>query len=151
MNDISSLFIEFGGWSWLILGAILLALEIMVPGIFMLWLGLAAMVTGLATLLFSVNVQAQLIIFAITSVITVLIGRKLFAARNNDTDQPYLNQRRGQLIGKTFVVTSSIENGRGKVKIGDTVWTAEGPDTQIGDRVRVIGVDGNRVLVERTE
>lgn len=151
MNDISSLFIEYGGWSWLILGAILLALEIMVPGIFMLWLGLAAMVTGLATLLFSVNVQAQLIIFAITSVITVLIGRKLFAARNNDTDQPYLNQRRGQLIGKTFVVTSSIENGRGKVKIGDTVWTAEGPDTQIGDRVRVIGVDGNRVLVERTE
>ena len=151
MNDISSLFIEYGGWSWLILGAILLALEIMVSGIFMLWLGLAAMVTGLATLLFSVNVQAQLIIFAITSVITVLIGRKLFAARNNDTDQPYLNQRRGQLIGKTFVVTSSIENGRGKVKIGDTVWTAEGPDTQIGDRVRVIGVDGNRVLVERTE
>ncbi len=151
MNNISQLFIEHGGWSWLILGGLFLVIEILAPGVFMLWLGLAALVTGALTLTLNIGFQGQLIIFAISSIIAVLIGRRYFTGMETETDQPHLNKRGDQLIGKIYSVTSAIENGRGKVSIGDTVWSAAGPDTPTGGKVRVTGIDGNRLIVEAVD
>jgi len=148
MNQFSNYFLSIGGWSWLILGGLLLAIEVLAPGVFMLWLGLAAMITGVLTLLFSLGPQAQLIVFSIASLASVFIGRKFFAGNNNPTDQPLLNERGDQLIGKTFTVIKAIEHGSGKIKIGDTVWSANGPDAKIGTQVNVVSVDGNRLSVE---
>lgn len=150
-NHIYQLFTEYGGWSWLILGGVLLVLEILMPGIFMLWFGLAALVTGAITLLIEPGFQLQLIIFALSSLISVLIGRKLFIGRDDESDQPLLNKRGDQLIGKTFKVTSAIVNGYGKVKIGDSVWSVTGPDRQEGALVRVTAVEGNRLTVEAVD
>jgi len=148
MNQLSNYFLSIGGWSWLILGGLLLAVEVLAPGVFMLWLGLAAMITGTLTLIFSLGPQMQLVVFAIASLASVLIGRKFFAGSNNLSDQPLLNEKGGQLIGKTFTVTKAIENGSGKVKIGDTVWTANGPDASVGAQVSVVSVEGNRLNIE---
>jgi len=148
MDFITNYFLSLGGWSWLILGGLLLAVEVLARGVFMLWLGLAAMVTGLITLSFSVGFQGQMIIFAITSLVSVLIGRQMFVGKHVQTDQPFLNEKGDQLVGKTFTVSKAIENGRGKVQVGDTVWSVTGPDAQQGARVKVTSVDGNRLTVE---
>lgn len=148
MNNFTTYFISLGGWSWLILGAILLVVEVLAPGIFMLWFGLAAMITGLITLSFSIGPQMQLITFAATSLIIVLAGRKLFTGGESETDQPNLNKRGDQLIGKTYQVTTAIKHGSGKIKIGDTVWLVSGPDAEAGSSVRVTAIDGNRLTVE---
>lgn len=143
-------FTEFGGWSWLILGAVLLMLEILMPGIFMLWVGIGAIITGFVTLLLPIGIKSQLLIFMGASLISVLLGRK-YVMNEEPSDQPLLNQRTDQLIGKTVTVTSPITGGIGKVKVGDSHWTAKGPDTEKGTRVRVTGIDGNRLIVEELE
>lgn len=148
MDNISQLFMEYGGWSWLILGGLLLVVEILAPGVFMLWFGLAAMITGALTLAIDLSFQGQLIVFAVTSLISVLAGRKLFTGKDDESDQPNLNRRGDQLIGKVFTVSQPIEQGSGKIKIGDTHWAASGPDLPVGARVRVVSVEGNRLIVE---
>lgn len=143
-------FTEFGGWSWLILGAVLLMLEILMPGIFMLWVGIGAIITGFVTLLLPIGIKTQLIIFMAASLISVLLGRK-YVMNEEASDQPLLNQRTDQLIGKVVSVTTPIKAGIGKVKVGDSHWTASGLDADKGSRVRVTGIDGNRLIVEAVE
>ena len=93
MGNILTYFTELGGWSWLILGAALLLLEVLVPGIFMLWVGFAAIITGVIALAFPISMQIQLLIFAGAAVASVLIGRMLFKNDADPTDQPFLNKR----------------------------------------------------------
>lgn len=149
MNHMTNYIIELGAWSWLIFGALLLAIEVLAPGTYMLWVGVAALITGAAAITFDLGLQAQLIVFVAAALLSVLVGRKLMMGRSDETDQPFLNERQDQLIGKTFTVTTAIKNGRGKVKVGDTVWPVNGPDCETGSQVRVIAVDGNRLTVEQ--
>lgn len=146
---ISSLIVELGPWTWWILGLVLLGLEILVPGVFLIWVGLAAIVVGvLSFMLGGSDVwswQIQLLAFAVLSVVAVTIGRKFLAsARGNSTDQPMLNRRTDSLIGRTATLEEPIRNGRGRIRLDDTIWVVRGPDLAAGTDVRVASVtDGD--------
>lgn len=145
-------FSELGPWNWLILGAVLLALEILTPGVYLMWLGLAAILTGTLSFQFADAVfwawQTQVVVFLALSVASALIGRHFFPAnRAEDSDQPLLNQRSQQLIGRTATLEEPITEGQGRIRLGDTLWRVSGPDLPAGIRVRVVGADGPRLQV----
>lgn len=146
-------FSGFGAWNWFILGAVLLAVEILTPGVYLLWLGVAAIITGLLSfLLGDVTIwtwQAQVLAFLLLSIVCVLIGRRVFPATGTgDTDEPLLNQRERQLVGRTAVLEDPIREGQGRIRLGDTLWRVTGPDLPAGARVKVIEAEGGRLTVE---
>ena len=137
------IFNELGPWNWMVIGFILLVLEIMVPGVFLLWIGIAALITGAVSLLiwdagFWVW-QTQVVVFLILSLICAYVGKQIVWSHRRDTDQPMLNQRGEQMIGRTATLTEPIREGRGRIQLGDTLWRVSGPDLPIGARVRVTG------------
>jgi membrane protein implicated in regulation of membrane protease activity len=133
---------------WLI-GAIILAIaEIIVPGVFMIWLAAGAALTGLATLVFGPPVAFQFALFALLSLAAVHVGRRWYAAHPVASSDPLLNDRASRLVGRNVVVETAIEGGSGRVKVGDSVWNCRGEDCEAGARVRVVGADGTCLLVE---
>jgi membrane protein implicated in regulation of membrane protease activity len=139
---LQQIFGELGPWNWMVLGFLLLALEIVMPGFFLLWIGLAAIVTGAISLaLWDVSWwawQTQVIVFLVLALAAAWGGRKLMGSdRVEDSDMPLLNQRGAQLVGRTATLTEPIANGRGRVKLGDTMWRVSGPDLPVGAKVRV--------------
>lgn len=138
------------GWFWWSLALLLVAAEMLLPGVFLLWLGVGAAAAGIVTLLFpDLSLAAQWIIFSFLALISTGIGWRFRRRlnRNADSDQPLLNKRAAQLIDRVFVLDAPITNGRGKLKIGDALWTVEGDDMPGGQRVRVVGVDGMTLRV----
>src|SRR5262245_32916704 len=132
---------ELGPWSWMLLGFVLLALEIVLPGILLLWFGVAALLTGTLSLqLWDAGVwtwHVQVLVFLVLSVAAAYAGNKFMGGRHVETDQPLLNRRGQQLIGRTATLTEPITEGRGRIRIGDTMWRVSGPDLPAGARVRV--------------
>lgn len=140
---------QLGHWHWWILGVALLILEVFAPGAFFLWLGIAAGVVGLVVyLLPELAWEYQLLLFSILSVISIVVWRRFFRLRAEDTDQPTLNRRGEQYIGRVFTLETPLVNGMGKIRIDDTTWKIEGPDCEPGTRIRVTGVDGTILKVE---
>jgi membrane protein implicated in regulation of membrane protease activity len=131
-----------GGWSWWVLGLILLGIEVIVPGFFFLWFGVAAILIGVSALLIDWPWQMQVIGFLALSVIAALIGRRYAGTPDGETADPHLNLRAGRLQGRTFVLAEPIVEGSGRVRIDDTVWQVRGPDAPAGSRVTVTGADG---------
>jgi len=136
------------GWLWLIGGVLLLILEVIAPGFFLVFLGAAAMATGLFTLLFSLGTAPQLALFALYAVIAVLVGRRFYANRTADSTDPLLNDRAGRLVGKSVTVVATVDEHSGRVRVGDSEWSARGGPAQVGERVRITGIDGNCLKVE---
>ena len=136
------------GWLWLIGGVLLLILEVIAPGFFLVFLGAAAMATGLFTLLFGLGTAPQLALFALYAVIAVLVGRRFYANRTADSTDPLLNDRAGRLIGKSVTVVATVDEHNGRVRVGDSEWSARGGPAQVGERVRITGIDGNCLKVE---
>jgi membrane protein implicated in regulation of membrane protease activity len=135
------IFAELGPWNWMVLGFALLTLEILTPGVFMLWIGLAALIVGALSLMFW-NAgfwiwEVQVVVFLALALISAFTGKKIMGGRKDDSDQPLLNRRGDQLIGRTATLTEPIADGRGRVKIGDTMWRVSGPDLPAGTKVRV--------------
>jgi len=146
-------FSQLGPWNWMVLGAVLLALEILAPGVFLLWLGIAAILTGTLSLQLWGTAfwvwQVQVLVFLALSIASVLIGRRFFpASAKDDTDQPLLNRRDKQLVGRTAVLEEPIVEGRGRVRLGDTLWRVTGPDLPVGSRVRVADASDGELRVE---
>lgn len=143
---------DLGAWSWLIFGMVLLVAEIAVPGNFLVWIGLAGLVTGGLSLIFWETSwwvwEVQWLVFAVLSAISVFAGRRWVTRSDANTDEPLLNQRGASLIGRTATLIDPIVNGQGRVKIGDTVWIVVGPDLPVGTRVRVTGSQGSSLSVE---
>lgn len=139
---------ELGPWAWLIAAAILFVLELISPGIFFMWFGVAAAVTGLIVFRYDLDWQWQLVSFAVLSLVTVLFANKYLRRNPLESDRPLLNERAVQLIGQSFDLLDPIVNGRGSVKIGDTIWRVEGPDLPKGVRIKVTGADGTLLKVE---
>jgi membrane protein implicated in regulation of membrane protease activity len=136
------------GWLWLIGGVLLLILEVIAPGFFLMFLGAAAMATGLFTVLFDLGTASQLALFALYAVIAVLVGRRVYANRTADSTDPLLNDRAGRLVGKVVTVVAPVDEHNGRVRVGDGDWSARGGPAQLGERVRITGVDGNCLKVE---
>lgn len=142
---------QLGLWGWFVLGLVLLILEIMAPGIFFIWFGLAALVTGaLAFLLGSIvgfGWQLQTVLFLVLAVIFALIGRRFFGSSDRQ-DEPLLNRRGDQLIGQRATLSEPIVNGRGRIHINDTTWRIKGPDLSAGTEVRVVSFDPITLEIE---
>ncbi len=142
--------IEF--WHWWIAGVALAAVEMAAPILVFLWLGIAAGVTGLV-LFFApgISMEIQLLIFAVASVVSV-VGQRAYLRRHPiESDDPTLNRRADRYIGRTFPLENAIEHGRGKVRVADTLWKVMGEDMAAGVTVRVTGVDGVTLKVERAD
>jgi membrane protein implicated in regulation of membrane protease activity len=142
-------FANQGGWGWALAGIILVGLEMFAPGMFLIWLGLAAFLTSLLVGLFGLGWQASALAFAILAVASVVTGRRLSrTGRDLPEGARHLNARGQQLIGQSFRLDRPLMNGEGQLKIGDSVWRITGPDMVAGANVKVMRVDGATLVVE---
>jgi membrane protein implicated in regulation of membrane protease activity len=143
------LFASLGVWDWFIAGGLLLVLEVLAPGVFMLWLGLAAMLVGAISMFVDWTWQAQFIAFAVFSVAAIPLWRRLSMQVGTTTDQPFLNRRAEALVGRIFTLEKPIVDGSGTIPIDDTVWRITGADVPAGSRVKVVRVEGTALHVEQ--
>ena|SRR6218665_114545 len=135
-------------WAWLALGLVLAAAEMAVPGLFLIWLAGAALITGLLTWVAPIGVPLQVVIFAVLAIIGVFSGKRYLSGNPIVGADPLMNDRGARLVGETVVVTHAIDGGNGRVRQGDTEWLAKGPDAEPGTRMRVAGHDGVVLVVE---
>ena len=147
------LLMTLGAWNWVVLGFVLLLLELIFPGVFFVWFGLGALLTALVSLLFYhlpwvASWEVEVIFFLIFSIIMVLIGRNFFR-RDRETDEPLLNRRTDQIIGKKVVLEEPVRDGKGRVRIDDTIWRIKGPDLPEGTEVKVVAFDNGVFTIEK--
>jgi membrane protein implicated in regulation of membrane protease activity len=135
-------------WLWMIGGVLLLIMEVIAPGFFLVFIGAAAIATGLFTLLFGLGTAPQLALFALYAMISVMLGRRFYANRTSDSADPLLNDRAARLVGKVVTVAADVDEHHGRVRVGDGEWGARGGPAAVGERVRITGVDGNCLNVE---
>jgi membrane protein implicated in regulation of membrane protease activity len=140
--------IALGTWNWFIAAAVLLLLEVLAPGMFMLWLGLAAIMVGLISAAITWTWQAQLIAFAAFSIASVPAWRHFARKVEKPADSPFLNRRADGYVGRVFTLERPIVDGIGTVRIDDTIWRVSGPDCPAGSRVRIARADGASLTVE---
>src|SRR5436305_11703473 len=145
----ADMFVTLGSWNWLIFGLILMALELLAPGVFLFWLGLAALLVGLWSFAVDLSWQLRLLLFAVFSAAAVPLWRRL-ARRDGraSISNPFLNRRADALVGRVFTLEKPIVDGAGTVRIDDTVWRVAGPDAPAGSRVRIVHADGASLTVE---
>jgi hypothetical protein len=148
----TAFFTELQYWHWWIAGVGLIALEILAPGTFFLWLGVAAGITGLALFIVpTLTWEIQVLSFSVLAVVSIIVGRKVWQPGKMVSEQPGLNRRGEQNIGRVVKLVEPIANGRGKVRIGDTQWLVSGDDLPVGTQVRVTGIDSTVLQVERAD
>lgn len=139
--------IEF--WHWLIAALVMVIFEMLVPAAYFLWMGISAFVVGL--LLYAIPgmpLLIQIVIFGILSVVTLLLYKRYQKLNPVEKDEPHLNRRGEQYVGRLFMLEEAIVNGTGKIKVDDLIWKVRGPDSTAGMKVRVISVDGTVFNVE---
>ncbi|MGO3126566.1 MAG: NfeD family protein [Luteimonas sp.] len=138
---------DVAGWGALAL--LLMAAETLAPGAFLLWMGFAAAAVFLIALFApGLTLLTQVALFVVLSFLSVLIYQKFFRTRARQSDQPLLNRRAQQHVGRVLPLEQGIVAGRGRVKIGDAFWVVEGPDLATGTAVRIVGTDGVNLHVE---
>lgn len=143
---------ELGPWHWLLLAIALIILEVLSPASFFMWLAVAAGLVGLLLAIFpAIGWQIQLLLFALFSVLSVVLGRRYLRRHPIATDEPTLNRRGHQYVGRVFSLDQPIVNGVGKLRVDDTTWKISGADCAAGTKVRVRGVDGVVLLVSPVE
>ena len=136
-------------WHWFILGIGLIVIEMMAPGAIFLWLGVAAFGTGIILAIAGdLTWEHQIIVFAVLAALSVYLGRRFVSSRPTPSDHPDLNRRGAHYIGRTYVLVDALEQGEGKLKIDDTPWRISGSDSPAGTSVKVVGMEGNTLLVE---
>ncbi len=139
---------SLGGWSWIILGVVLLAIEIVAPGSFILWLGIAALVTGILAFVLALAWQTQLILYAVLAVLAVAGWWFYSGGRRVRGPEPVLHRRSEMYVGRVFTLGEPISGGQGRVHIEDTVWRVTGPDLPAGTKVRIAAAEGAVLRVE---
>ena len=139
---------KLGTWNWLILSVVLMGIETFAPGVFMLWLGLAALIVGVLSFGIAWSWQTQLIVLAALSIAMVPLWRYYSGRNARPTDNPFLNKRAEGLVGRVFTLEKPIVDGVGTVRIDDTVWRVSGPDAPSGSRVKIASADGASLRVE---
>jgi membrane protein implicated in regulation of membrane protease activity len=146
-----ALIASLGAWNWIILGGILLAIEVMAPGTFILWLGLSAILVGVISFAIEWSWQAQGVAFAVLSIVSLVLWRRLGRRVKQDNDQPFLNRRAQAFVGRVFTLDKPIVGGAGTVRIDDSVWRITGPDCAAGSRIKIARADGVTLFVEPAE
>lgn len=144
---------EISAWHWLILAVVLICIEMLViPAAYCLWMGIAAGVVGILMLLVpELSFFLQIVIFTLLSVSTLVVHKRYLKSNPPVSDEPTLNRRGEQYVGRVFNLEEAIINGVGKVKVDDSIWKVTGTDMELGGRVKVTGVDGTVLLVEAAD
>lgn len=144
------MFDELQFWHWLIAGALLAGLELLTPGVFLIWLGLAAFITGAVTAIWTdLDWRYAVTIFGALSVVSVVVAFRFRRIRSPHTDRPTLNKRAEQYLGRQITLDEPIVDGRGSIRLDDTRWRVSGPDLPAGTPVVVCGIDGSTLVVAR--
>lgn len=142
---------QLGPWNWMVLAAVFLGLEIVSPGIYLMWFGVAAALTGIVAFMSDFAWTWQIVLFGVFSLTAVVAARRWLQRYPLETDRPFLNRRAERHVGQSFVLVDAIVDGRGRIKIDDTIWLVEGPDQPKGGRVRVTGARGTVLEVTPAE
>jgi len=130
-------------WHWWLLGLALIVVEILVPGTFILWLGIAALGVGVLVFLFpSIDGQLQWLLFAGLTVVSISVWLLYFKNRPDHSDDPLLNRRGQQYVGRVLTLNDPIINGQGKIRVDDSIWKVTAEDCPAGTRLRIEGVEG---------
>lgn len=137
-----------GYWLWLTFGLVLAGLEMLAPGVYLIWLGIAALITGALTFALDLGVPMQVIDFVFLALIAAFSARRFLGERGIPSSDPLMNRRGARMVGEVATVTQAIADGSGRVHLGDTDWIARGPDAPAGAKVRIAGSDGAVLLVE---
>jgi membrane protein implicated in regulation of membrane protease activity len=135
-------------WVWLTLGLVLAGLEMLVPGVYLIWLAAAAIITGVLTLTLDLSLPFQVVDFVFLSLIIAFSAKRFLRDKPIESSDPLMNRRGARLVGETALVVQAIEHGSGRVKLGDSEWIARGPNVAAGERVRISGSEGAILLVE---
>ena len=135
-------------WLWLILAVAFGIGEIVIPGIFLFWIAIAAALTAGVTIVTGIALPAQIIVFAVLCLIATYAGKRWYRDNPVESQDPLLNDRGARLVGEIVTVVEAIRGGQGRVKLGDGVWPCRGPDAADGALMRVTGVTGNALIVE---
>jgi membrane protein implicated in regulation of membrane protease activity len=135
-------------WLWLSLGLVLAIGEMTIPGVFLIWMAGAALATGVVTWFLPIGLLAQVMLFAVLSIVAVFAARNWLIQNPIESADPDMNDRGARSLGQVVVVTQVIENGEGRVKLGDSEWLARGPDAEPGTRMRISGNEGAVLKVE---
>jgi inner membrane protein len=138
-------------WLWIGLGLALAALELLAPGVYLVWFALAAIATGVLVLASGLSVPLQIVSFVSLSLIFAFSARRWLRDQPIESSDPLMNRRAARLVGQTATVTQAITHGEGRVRIADGEWLASGPDCPAGTRVRIASVAGACVTVEALE
>lgn len=146
---IQDAFISLGAWAWIILGVLLIGVELLTPGAFFLWLGLAAIATGLIDAVLDLSWQASALLFALLCVAAVILGRAVTRSKTQDEPQAETLNRRGQsLVGRVFTLETPIKDGEGRIRVDDSSWRVTGADRFAGAKVRVVRIEGSTLVVD---
>jgi membrane protein implicated in regulation of membrane protease activity len=146
--DLTAWLISLEHWNWFIAAAVLFLIEIIAPGSFMMWLGLAALLVGGISLAVDWTWQAQVIAFAVFAVASIPAWRRVSRKVEAPVDRPFLNRRAEGYVGRVFTLDKPIVDGVGTVRIDDTVWRVSGPDCPAGSRVKIARAEGAELMVE---
>jgi membrane protein implicated in regulation of membrane protease activity len=139
-------------WYWWVLAVIFLVIEIIIPAFFFLWMSVSALITGIVVWLApSISTDIQILIFSVLSIISIVVWRIYGKKIPIISDQPLLNRRGSQYVGRVFNLHEAIENGQGKIKVDDTIWKVHGEDCDIGCKVRVVASRGTVFDVEKVK
>ena len=139
---------ENAHWAWMTLGLVLAGLEMLLPGVYLIWLAVAALITGVLTLAFDLSLPLQVVDFVFLSLIIAFSAKRFLRDKPIESQDPLMNRRGARLVGETALVVQAIEHGSGRVKVGDGEWIAHGSNVAAGERVRISGTDGAILLVE---
>lgn len=139
-------------WHWWSLGAVLLIVELLAPGMFFIWLGESAFMVGAVLWLWpGLSLESQGLLFSVLAVLSVGVFRRFLQRNPIQSDRPLLNQRTAQYVGRVFALEEPILNGRGKIRVDDSIWRVEGEDCPAGIQVRVVDAEGVILRVVRAD
>ena len=128
-------------WAWIIFGVLLCVAEVAFPGAFLLWIGMAAIATGIVDFFVPFDGTWGLILFAGFAFAFMLLGQKVYGAAAKKEPDAGLNNRSGSLVGREFTLDAPITHGFGRIRVDDTVWRVKGPDLPTGAKVRVAAIE----------
>jgi hypothetical protein len=138
-------------WHWLVLGAVLMGLEILAAGIFLVWFGLAALLTGLVGLVVPMEFAAQILVFGVLSLVVIFPIRRLarMVLPEDEKEVANLNRLGANMVGRKATITEAVVNGSGAVHFGDTRWVVRADtDLPVGADVVIVRLEGATLFVE---
>lgn len=128
-----------------------MGLELVIPGAFLLWIGLAGIIVGILASLITIEPEYQLIIFAVLAPVCSYMGKRFFKGLQDHAAAQLLSRRADSLIGQEFILEHSLSGGTSRMQVGDSSWTIKGPNLPAGTHVIVVAVDGNHLIVKKKE